>query len=94
MPRVPQVPEEEEITEFFETYDLNKDDKVSFEEILEADEALRKEAPPLRFIWWRPPPPGLLSPPLGPWRCRPARYPPPSPEARVWRRAARRSFPG
>merc|ERR1711865_1346345 len=38
-----EVPEAEEITEFFETYDLDKDDKVTFEEILKADEALRKE---------------------------------------------------
>ena len=38
-----QVPEAEEIEEFFETYDLDKDDKVTFEEILKADEALRKE---------------------------------------------------
>ena len=38
-----QVPEAEEIEEFFETYDLDKDDQVSFEEILKADEGLRKE---------------------------------------------------
>ena len=37
------MPEAEEIEEFFETYDLDKDDKVTFEEILKADEALRKE---------------------------------------------------
>ena len=35
------VPEQDEIDEFFETYDTNKDGKVSFDEILAADEDLR-----------------------------------------------------
>ena len=36
------TPEQDEIDEFFETYDTNKDGKVTFEEILAADEELRK----------------------------------------------------
>mmetsp|Transcript_27 Transcript_27/g.104 ORF Transcript_27/g.104 Transcript_27/m.104 type:complete len:153 (+) Transcript_27:2-460(+) len=36
------APEEEEIEEFFETYDLDQDGQVSFEEIMTADESLRQ----------------------------------------------------
>ena len=36
------TPEQDEIDEFFETYDTNKDGKVTFEEILAADEELRQ----------------------------------------------------
>ena len=38
------VPEAEEVDEFFETYDTNKDGKVSFEEIVAADAELREGA--------------------------------------------------
>ena len=33
-----EVPEREEIDEFFNTYDKNADNRVTFEEILESDE--------------------------------------------------------
>ena len=36
------TPEQDEVEEFFDTYDTNKDGKVTFEEILAADEELRK----------------------------------------------------
>lgn len=39
-----EVPEQEEMDEFFETYDTNKDQKVTFDEIVAADELLRDEA--------------------------------------------------
>merc|ERR1712087_105385 len=38
-----EVPEREEINEFFETYDLDKNGQVSFEQILKADETFRTE---------------------------------------------------
>ena len=38
-----EVPEKEEIDEFFSTYDTNKDGRVTFEEILSADDELMKE---------------------------------------------------
>ena len=37
-----EVPEKEEIDEFFTTYDTNKDGRVTFEEILQADDELRQ----------------------------------------------------
>ena len=40
---MPEAPEDEELEEFFDTYDVNKDGKVSFEEILEADASLLDE---------------------------------------------------
>jgi hypothetical protein len=43
IPAVTQVPEEDEITEFFETYDVNNDGSVTFDEILDADSHLREE---------------------------------------------------
>jgi Ca2+-binding EF-hand superfamily protein len=39
-----EVPEEEEISEFFDTYDRNNDGSVTFDEILEADHHLRADA--------------------------------------------------
>jgi len=39
-----EVPEEEEITEFLETYDRNNDGAVTFDEILQADHDLREDA--------------------------------------------------
>ena len=38
------APEQDQIDEFFGTYDANGDSKVSFDEIHAKDEALRKEA--------------------------------------------------
>ena len=39
-----EVPESDEVDEFFETYDTNKDGKVSFDEIVAADAELRQDA--------------------------------------------------
>ena len=36
-----EVPERDEIDEFFNTYDDNGDGRVTFDEILSADEAVR-----------------------------------------------------
>ena len=36
-PQMDEVPEPEEIDEFFETYDEDKDGKVGFQEIVEVD---------------------------------------------------------
>ena len=38
-----EVPEREEIDEFFDTYDTNQDGRVTFEEILASDAELRTE---------------------------------------------------
>ena len=40
-----EVPEREEIDEFFSTYDTNGDGRVTFEEILDADESVRTWSP-------------------------------------------------
>ncbi len=37
-----EVPEKEEIDEFFTTYDTSGDGRVTFEEILKADDELRQ----------------------------------------------------
>ena len=45
-----EVPERDEIDEFFNTYDDNGDGRVTFDEILSADEAVRDYSLHIHFL--------------------------------------------